>query len=87
MLSNFLENSVRRILPNFFFFKVTQENISNNLLNTAINSENDEMNTVKNQDIGSYGGVPDVAKESDVNGVVFRDENYGEGSSRAALEP
>lgn len=68
------------------------ENISNNLLITAINSENDEMNTVKNQDTGSYGGVPDVArqyKEAGVNWVVFGDENYGEGSSRehAALEP
>jgi len=68
------------------------ENISNNLLITAINSENDEMNTVKNQDSGSYGGVPEVArqyKEAGVNWVVFGDENYGEGSSRehAALEP
>merc|ERR1719360_471654 len=68
------------------------ENISNTLLITAINSENDEMNTVKNQNTGSYGGVPDVArqyKEAGVNWVVFGDENYGEGSSRehAALEP
>jgi len=68
------------------------ENISNNLLITAINAENEEMNTVKNQDTGIYGGVPDVArqyKESGVNWVVFGDENYGEGSSRehAALEP
>jgi len=68
------------------------ENISNNLLITAINSENEEMNTVKNQDTGSYGGVPEVArqyKEAGVNWVVFGDENYGEGSSRehAALEP
>jgi aconitate hydratase len=68
------------------------ENISNNLLITAINSENEEMNTVKNQDTGKFGGVPDVArqyKESGVNWVVFGDENYGEGSSRehAALEP
>ena len=54
------------------------------LLITAINSEN--------EDFGSYGGVPDVArqyKEAGVNWVVFGDENYGEGSSRehAALEP
>ena len=61
------------------------ENISNNLLITAI--ANDEMNTVKNQDIGSYGGVSDVArqyKEADVNW----ENNYGEGISRehAALE-
>merc|ERR1719442_377861 len=68
------------------------ENISNNLLITAINSENEEMNKVKNQDTGAFGGVPEVArqyKEAGVNWVVFGDENYGEGSSRehAALEP
>merc|ERR1711970_1321181 len=68
------------------------ENISNNLLITAINSENEEMNTVKNQETGGYGGVPDVArqyKDVGVNWVVFGDESYGEGSSRehAALEP
>ena len=55
-------DSVRRILPNFFFFKVTYREFSKNLLITAIDSENDEMNTVRNQDIGSYGGVPDVAR-------------------------
>merc|ERR1712117_619532 len=68
------------------------ENISNNLLITAINYENEEMNKVKNQDTGAFGGVPEVArqyKEAGVNWVVFGDENYGEGSSRehAALEP
>merc|ERR1712107_680548 len=61
-------------------------------MGTAINSENEEMNKVKNQDTGNYGGVPEVArqyKEAGVNWVVFGDENYGEGSSRehAALEP
>jgi len=68
------------------------ENISQNLLITAINSDNEEMNTVKNQETGVYGGVPDVAKQYKdvgINWVVFGDENYGEGSSRehAALEP
>jgi len=68
------------------------ENISNNLLITAINSENKEMNTVKNQETGAYGGVPDVARQyrdAGTNWVVFGDDNYGEGSSRehAALEP
>jgi len=68
------------------------ENISNNLLITAINEENEEMNKVKNQETGKFGGVPDVArqyKEAGINWVVFGDENYGEGSSRehAALEP
>jgi len=68
------------------------ENISNNLLITAINEENEEMNKVKNQESGKFDGVPDVArqyKEAGINWVVFGDENYGEGSSRehAALEP
>merc|ERR1719295_1788017 len=68
------------------------ENISNNLLITAINSENEEMNKGKNQESGKYGGVPEVArqyKDAGINWVVFGDENYGEGSSRehAALEP
>merc|ERR1711881_374265 len=68
------------------------ENISNNLLITAINAENKEMNTVKNQETGEYGGVPDVGRQyrdAGINWVVFGDENYGEGSSRehAALEP
>merc|ERR1711936_1549624 len=59
---------------------------------TAINEENEEMNKVKNQESGAYGGVPEVArqyKEAGINWVVFGDENYGEGSSRehAALEP
>jgi len=68
------------------------ENISNNLLITAVNAENQEMNQVKNQDTGAVGGVPEVAKQykdAGVNWVVFGDENYGEGSSRehAALEP
>merc|ERR1712107_899600 len=61
-------------------------------MGTAINSENEEMNKVKNQDTGNYGGVPEVArqyKEAGVDWVVIGDENYGEGSSRehAALEP
>jgi len=68
------------------------ENISNNLLITAINEDNEEMNKVKNQESGQYGGVPEVArqyKDAGINWVVFGDENYGEGSSRehAALEP
>merc|ERR1712119_95884 len=51
-----------------------------------------EMNTVKNQETGAYGGVPEVARQyrdNGINWVVFGDENYGEGSSRehAALEP
>ena len=68
------------------------KNISRNLLITAINLENEEMNTVKSQDTGVFGSMPDVARQHNENGinwVVFSDENYGEGSSRehAALEP
>lgn len=73
-------------------FRGHLENISNNLLITAINSENDEMNKVKNQETGAYDAVPEVAKQyrdKGINWVVVGDENYGEGSSRehAALEP
>jgi len=73
-------------------FRGHLENISQNLLITAINSDNGKMDTVKNQETGEFGGVPQVAKQykqAGVNWVVFGDENYGEGSSRehAALEP
>lgn len=58
----------------------------------ATNSDNNEMNKVKNQITGEWGAVPDTArayKAKGVSWVVFGDENYGEGSSRehAALEP
>jgi len=73
-------------------FRGHLENISNNLLITAINSENEEMNKVKNQETGAYDAVPEVAKQYrdvGIGWVVVGDENYGEGSSRehAALEP
>lgn len=73
-------------------FRGHLDNISNNMLIAAINSENDEPNKIKNVIDGSYGGVPDVARVYKANGlkwVVVGDENYGEGSSRehAALEP
>jgi len=73
-------------------FRGHLENISNNLLITATNAENDELNKVKNQETGVYDGVPEVAKQyrdAGINWVVVGDENYGEGSSRehAALEP
>jgi len=73
-------------------FRGHLENISNNLLITAINSENEEMNKVKNQETGVYDAVPEVGKQYKalgINWVVVGDENYGEGSSRehAALEP
>ncbi|XP_071377967.1 aconitate hydratase, mitochondrial-like [Centroberyx affinis] len=73
-------------------FRGHLDNISNNLLIGAVNTENDAINKIKNQLTGEWGGVPDVArhyKANGVNWVVVGDENYGEGSSRehAALEP
>ncbi|CAG5093774.1 Similar to Aco2: Aconitate hydratase [Cotesia congregata] len=68
------------------------DNISNNMFIGAVNSENNEVNKIKNQLTGEWGGVPDVARHYKKNGirwVAVGDENYGEGSSRehAALEP
>ncbi|GAB4820522.1 hypothetical protein N2152v2_007568 [Parachlorella kessleri] len=68
------------------------DNISNNMLIGALNSENGKVNSIKNQLTGEYGAVPDVARAYKAAGkpwVVIGDENYGEGSSRehAALEP
>lgn len=73
-------------------FRGHLDNISNNMLIGAVNSENGEANNIKNVLDGSWGGVPDVARVYKANGlkwVVVGDENYGEGSSRehAALEP
>lgn len=73
-------------------FRGHLDNISNNMLIGAVNSENDAVNKIKNRLTGAYGGVPDVAREykaSGVSWVVVGDDNYGEGSSRehAALEP
>ncbi|KAL4071678.1 aconitase family-domain-containing protein [Scleroderma yunnanense] len=68
------------------------QNISQNLLIGAINSENGEANKVKNHYTGEYGPVPFTAadyKSRGIKWVVIGDHNYGEGSSRehAALEP
>ena len=68
------------------------DNISNNFMIGAINSENEEANSIKNRLTGEFGAVPDTARDykaKGVNWVVIGDENYGEGSSRehAALEP
>ncbi|KAH1026239.1 hypothetical protein HUJ05_010787 [Dendroctonus ponderosae] len=68
------------------------DNISNNMFIGATNIENNEMNKIKNQLTGEWGGVPDVARVYKAKGlrwVAVGDENYGEGSSRehAALEP
>jgi len=68
------------------------DNISNNMFIGAVNYENNEVNKIKNQLNGEWGGVPDVArnyKSKGIRWVAVGDENYGEGSSRehAALEP
>jgi len=73
-------------------FRGHLDNISNNFLITGLNSENEEMNNVKNFVTGERGGVPDIARQYKAAGipwVVVGDDNYGEGSSRehAALEP
>lgn len=68
------------------------DNISNNMLIGAENSENGETNCVENQHTGVFDKVPATArayKAEGISWVVVGDENYGEGSSRehAALEP
>ncbi|KAK2150136.1 hypothetical protein LSH36_421g01010 [Paralvinella palmiformis] len=68
------------------------DNISNNLLIGAINTENNEANKIKNQIDGKYDTVPATArdyKSKNLSWVVVGEDNYGEGSSRehAALEP
>jgi aconitate hydratase len=68
------------------------DNISNNMLIGAVNTYNDQTNSVKNQLKGGYGEVPATQRDYKDNGIgtiVVGDENYGEGSSRehAAMEP
>lgn len=43
-------------------FRGHLDNISNNMLIGAVNSENDAINKIKNHMTGEYGGVPDVAR-------------------------
>lgn len=43
-------------------FRGHLDNISNNMLIGAVNSENDTVNKIKNQLTGQYEGVPDVAR-------------------------
>jgi len=67
------------------------DNISNNMLIGAINSENGKANKIKNIFTGAFDAVPKVARDykaKNLPWVVIGDENYGEGSSRehAALE-
>ncbi|KAF9159183.1 Aconitate hydratase mitochondrial [Mortierella sp. AD011] len=72
-------------------FRGHLDNISNNMLIGALNSENNAVNSVKNMFSGNYDTVPGVARDYKAKGqpwIVIGDENYGEGSSRehAALE-
>ncbi|KAF9953555.1 Aconitate hydratase mitochondrial [Mortierella alpina] len=72
-------------------FRGHLDNISNNMLIGALNSENNAVNSVKNRFTGKYDTVPAVARDYKAKNqpwIVIGDENYGEGSSRehAALE-
>jgi len=73
-------------------FRGHLDNISDNTLTGAVNAFNRETNSVKNQQSGEYGPVPDTQrayKEEGVSTIVIGDHNYGEGSSRehAAMQP
>ena len=68
------------------------DNLSNNLLLGAVNSETGDAGKTTNQITGDYEEIPAVARyyrEHDRGWVVIGEENYGEGSSRehAAMEP
>lgn len=68
------------------------DNISNNYMIGAVNSFNDQTNSILNQVTGNYEAVPKVArfyKTSGICSIVVGEENFGEGSSRehAAMEP
>jgi aconitate hydratase len=68
------------------------DNISNNYMIGAVNSFNDQTNSILNQVTGKYEPVPQVArfyKSEGKGSVVVGEENFGEGSSRehAAMEP
>ncbi len=69
------------------------DNISDNMLLTAVNAFNDEVGTAKNQITGetgqSFSQLGRAYKAQGKNWVIIGDENYGEGSSRehAAMSP
>lgn len=76
----------------WFRYRGHLENISNNTLIGAVNSENKKVNSVRNVFTNEYAGVPETAKDYKRRGqqwVIVADHNYGEGSSRehAALQP
>jgi aconitate hydratase len=68
------------------------ENISENYMIGAVNSFNDQINSVLNRITGEYATVPDTAKlfrNTGSGSIVVGEDNFGEGSSRehAAMEP
>lgn len=68
------------------------DNISDNMLIGAVNTFNDQTNSVLDPETGQYMAVPALArkfKSMGIGSVVVAEENYGEGSSRehAAMEP
>lgn len=68
------------------------ENISENYMIGALNSFNEQTNSVLNRLTGSYDTVPRTARayrDSGSGSAVAGEENFGEGSSRehAAMEP
>ncbi len=68
------------------------ENISHNYMTGAVNSFNDQVNSILNHVSKKYAPVPEVAftyKKRSIGSVVIGEENFGEGSSRehAAMEP
>lgn len=52
-------------------FRGHLDNISNNMLIGAVNSENDAVNKIKNYMTGDYAGVPDVARHYKVLTATF----------------
>ncbi|MCJ8277979.1 MAG: aconitate hydratase, partial [Bdellovibrionales bacterium] len=74
-------------------FRGHLDNISDNMLLTAVNAFNDESGTGKNQLTGETGvGFSQIGRDYKSKGqkwVIIGDENYGEGSSRehAAMSP
>lgn len=60
------------------------DNISNNMFIGAVNSENDEMNKIRNQKTNEWGTVPEVArayKKVGIKWVAVGDENYGKSTN------
>lgn len=57
-------------------FRGHLDNISNNMLIGAVNSENDAVNKIKNYLTGEYGGVPDVARHYKVSTTTWYCQYY-----------